>query len=250
MEQHGGKYLIGELLSNVLYDTSIVLCIFCMCGCVPEKQCKWNYYMLDIHIHILPGVDDGAQDYDDAIGMAELALRSGVTTIVATPHANQIGRFENFYTPELSRRYERLEDMLHSSRQGLRVLEGQEIMASDDMAQKIKDGRLISLNHTQYYLIEFPFDAYPGWITDRLTDVIRLGKTPLIAHVERYYCVQGVRYPDEQGKRLREIWKRSQAGYRSAAQLRAYTLYCERCSQCDAADSLDEGYTEIFNRKL
>ena len=146
--------------------------------------------MLDIHIHILPGVDDGAQDYDDAIGMAELALQSGVTTIVATPHANQMGRFENFYTAELSRRFERLEDMLHSSRRGLRILEGQEIMASDDMVQKIKDGRLISLNHTQYYLIEFPFDASPGWITDRLTDVIRLGKTPLIAHVERYYCVQ------------------------------------------------------------
>ena len=49
--------------------------------------------MLDIHIHILPGVDDGAQDYDEAIGMAELALQSGVTTIVATPHANQMGRF-------------------------------------------------------------------------------------------------------------------------------------------------------------
>ena len=76
--------------------------------------------MLDIHIHILPGVDDGAQDYDDAIGMAELALQSGVTTIVATPHANQMGRFENFYTAELSRRFERLEDMLHSSRRGLR----------------------------------------------------------------------------------------------------------------------------------
>ena len=146
--------------------------------------------MLDIHIHILPGVDDGAQDYDDAIGMAELALQSGVTTIVATPHANQMGRFENFYTPEFSRRYERLEDMLHSSRRRLRVLEGQEIMASDDMTQKIRDGRLISINHTQYYLIEFPFDASPCWITDRLTDVIRLGKTPLSAHVERYYCVQ------------------------------------------------------------
>lgn len=146
--------------------------------------------MLDIHIHILPGVDDGAQDYDDAIGMAELALQSGVTTIVATPHANQMGRFENFYTPEFSRRFERLEDMLHSSRRGLRVLEGQEILASDDMAQKIRDGKLISLNHTQYYLIEFPFDASPAWITDRLTDVLRLGKIPLIAHVERYYCVQ------------------------------------------------------------
>ena len=146
--------------------------------------------MLDIHNHILPGVDDGAQDYDDSIGMAELALRCGITAVVATPHANQMGRFENYYTPELSRRFERLEEMLHSCRLGLKVFEGQEIMASDDMVEKIRDGRLISLNHTQYYLIEFPFDSNPDWISERLSDVIHMGKTPLIAHVERYYCVQ------------------------------------------------------------
>lgn len=146
--------------------------------------------MLDIHIHIIPGVDDGAQDYDDSLEMADLALRCGVTTIVATPHSNQMGRFENFYTPELARRFERLEEMLRGSRMRLRVLEGQEIMASDDVADKIRDGRLIGLNHTQYYLIEFPFDSQPEWIEDRLKDVIKLGKTPLIAHVERYFCVQ------------------------------------------------------------
>lgn len=146
--------------------------------------------MLDIHIHIIPGVDDGAQDYDDTIRMAKLALRSGVTAIVATPHANQMGQFENFYTSEFSRRFERVEEMLRINRLGLRVLEGQEIMASDDIADKIKDGRLIGLNHTQYYLIEFPFDSDPDWITDRLRDVLKLGKIPLIAHVERYFCVQ------------------------------------------------------------
>lgn len=146
--------------------------------------------MIDVHMHILPGVDDGAWDYDDSIRMAKMALRCGVNTVVATPHANQIGRFENFYTPELARRFERLEEMLISNRIYLRVLEGQEIMASEDMVDKIRDGRLISINHTQYYLIEFPFGSSPTWITMRLYDVISLGKTPVIAHVERYNCVQ------------------------------------------------------------
>ena len=145
--------------------------------------------MLDIHIHILPGVDDGAQDYDDSLRMAELAVECGVTAIVATPHANQMGRFENFYTAEFARRYDRLEEMMRSSHIGLTVLEGQEIMASDDMLEKILDGKLIGLNHTQYYLIEFPFDSRPDWIADRLIDILSLGKTPLIAHVERYHCV-------------------------------------------------------------
>jgi protein-tyrosine phosphatase len=146
--------------------------------------------MIDLHLHIIPGVDDGASDYGDSIEMAELALECGVSTIVATPHANQAGRFENYYTPAFARRYERLGDMLRSRRLNLRVLEGQEIMASEDMAEKIEDGSLIGLNHTQYYLVEFPFDARPDWITDRLLDVIHLDKIPVIAHVERYFCVQ------------------------------------------------------------
>ena len=146
--------------------------------------------MFDIHMHILPGVDDGAQDYEDAIEMAEIALESGVTTIVATPHANQRGRFENYYTPEFARRFDRLKEMLRSSHLKVNLLEGQEIMASDDMQSKIRDGRLVGLNHTQYYLIEVPFDSKPGWIEDRLMDVLMLGLTPIIAHVERYYCVQ------------------------------------------------------------
>ena len=146
--------------------------------------------MLDLHIHILPGVDDGAQDYEDSIGMAELALKCGIRTVCATPHANQMGRYENFYTYEFSRRYDRLQEMLRSNQLPLQILEGQEIMASDDMLEKILDGRLISLNGTQYYLVEFPFGADPDWITDRLEDILSIDATPLIAHVERYYCVQ------------------------------------------------------------
>lgn len=146
--------------------------------------------MIDLHIHIMPGVDDGAQDYEDSISMAEIALDCGIRTICATPHANQMGRYENFYTPDFSKRYERLREVLRESALPLRVLEGQEIMASEDMAQKILDGRLISLNGTQYYLVEFPFGAGPDWITDRLAEIIRIGATPLIAHVERYHCVQ------------------------------------------------------------
>ena len=54
--------------------------------------------MVDLHIHILPGVDDGSRDYEDSVHMAAIALDCGVDTIVATPHANQMGRFENFWS--------------------------------------------------------------------------------------------------------------------------------------------------------
>ena len=53
--------------------------------------------MIDIHAHILPGLDDGAPDMDTALAMAEMAVESGVTAVVATPHCNMPGRFENYW---------------------------------------------------------------------------------------------------------------------------------------------------------
>jgi len=150
--------------------------------------------MLDMHLHILPGVDDGAYSEEISLEMAEIALDSGVTCVIATPHANQMGRFENFYTPEFAARFDRLRELFALKQLPLKVLNGMEIMSSNDMAEKIKDGRLVGLNGTDRYLIEFPFEAGLGWINDRINDVIGLGKTPVIAHAERYDCVK--RDPD------------------------------------------------------
>ena len=52
--------------------------------------------MIDLHTHILPGVDDGSPDMEESVAMAELAVRGGVHTLVATPHSNQRHRFENY----------------------------------------------------------------------------------------------------------------------------------------------------------
>ncbi|CUP80029.1 Tyrosine-protein phosphatase YwqE [Blautia obeum] len=52
--------------------------------------------MIDIHAHILPDLDDGSEDMEESLEMAELAVESGVEIMAATPHSNQMGRFENF----------------------------------------------------------------------------------------------------------------------------------------------------------
>ena len=53
--------------------------------------------MVDIHTHILPGVDDGAFDMYDTLKMATIAVAHGVTTMVATPHCNIPGSYQNYY---------------------------------------------------------------------------------------------------------------------------------------------------------
>lgn len=146
--------------------------------------------MTDLHTHILPGLDDGAETMEEALEMAELAAEGGTGLLVATPHSNQKNQFENYHTDELKQIYREFCDALKQQKIPVKVNLGMEIFASEDMAEKIEEGVLIGLNQTSVYLIEFPFHADPNWIGERLEEVLDIGRIPLIAHPERYYCVQ------------------------------------------------------------
>lgn len=146
--------------------------------------------MVDLHVHILPGLDDGAASMKDALEMADMAVESGVRRLVVTPHSNQRGRFENYCSEELQDVFEEFLNELKREKIQLMVHPGMEIFATEDMAEKIKDGSLMGLNDSSTYLIEFPFDADPYWIGNQLEAVREIKKRPLIAHPERYYCVQ------------------------------------------------------------
>lgn len=146
--------------------------------------------MLDVHTHILPGLDDGASSMDESLEMAELAVESGVTELVVTPHSNQLGRFENYCSKELQETYEAFLSELKKADIPLKLHPGMEIFVTEDVCERIKDGSLMGLNATDTYLVEFPFDAEPEWIYRQLYKLRDLKKRVLIAHPERYYCVQ------------------------------------------------------------
>lgn len=146
--------------------------------------------MIDLHAHILPGLDDGSQVMEDSLMMAELALEGGVDTLVVTPHSNQEGRFENYNQKALKDVYEEFVRTLKEENIPLKVFQGMEIMASYDVCDKIMNNRVIGLNHSSYYLIEFPFDEDPYLIGSCLQEILEIGKVPLIAHPERYFCAQ------------------------------------------------------------
>lgn len=197
--------------------------------------------MIDLHIHILPGLDDGARTVDEALEMAEMAVESGVETLVVTPHSNQTGRFENYSTSELTGAYESFRQALAEEQIPLRILPGMEIFASDHMGRLIDDGLLSGLNHTDYFLVEFPFDAEPWWIGDILEELLEQGRIPLIAHPERYYGVQ--RYPMLiwewlQLGCLTQVNKGSVFGYFGrSAQRTAETLLSNDLVTCMASDA-------------
>ena len=145
--------------------------------------------MIDIHTHILPEIDDGAASFDEAYEMALMAVRSGVKALVATPHSNQ----RDFLDDELKRQekaFIELEKILLQEKVPLKLYRGMEIWSSVDVVEKIKLGKLMTLNQTPYVLIEFAFDEEPWWIEAIIGELQGAGLVPVLAHPERYYCVQ------------------------------------------------------------
>lgn len=146
--------------------------------------------MIDIHTHILPGVDDGAEDMTDALLMAELAVESGVHTIFATPHSNIPEEVDNYRSLELMNHFLNLQEKIREHGLSLNLLNGMEIYVTEDVVEKIKDKKVIPLNDSHYYLVEFGFYANVDWMTERLEEIRDIGAIPVIAHPERYVCVQ------------------------------------------------------------
>lgn len=146
--------------------------------------------MIDIHNHLLPCIDDGSPDIEHSLDMAEIAVSSGVSTVIATPHCNIPSYYTNYYTPEFMLAFQNLQSALENAHIPLRVLPGMEVFTTDTTAALIREHRVIGLNFSNYLLIEFDFSPHPDWMTTQLQSICQTGQTPVIAHPERYDCIQ------------------------------------------------------------
>ena len=148
--------------------------------------------MVDIHAHILPGLDDGADRTLTSLRMAELAVRSGVTDLIATPHSNQRGRFENYASESLTAQFHRLKEAVSREKLDLRLHLGMEVYATSDLTQLYRDGMLLTLAGSRYLLMEFNFHDDVYYMEHVLRDVMDTGGTPILAHPERYKALQAL----------------------------------------------------------
>lgn len=146
--------------------------------------------MVDIHAHILPGIDDGARDIYDTLEMAAIAADSGVTSIVATPHCNIPGYFDNYFGEAYTEVFRRAQEAIHREGIPVELLPGMEVFATPDLPDLIVDRKIMPLNQSRYILMEFDFEEDPGFASDLLRRVKEVGAKPVIAHVERYEFVQ------------------------------------------------------------
>ena len=144
--------------------------------------------MIDIHSHIIFDVDDGPKTLEDSRRLLEESYRQGVRTIISTSHRRK-GMFE---TPEekIAANFKQVQEVAKQVADDLTVLYGAEIYYTSDILKKLEEGTFPSLGGTKYILIEFSMNTPYKDIHSALGNVIRLGMTPVVAHIERYHCLE------------------------------------------------------------
>ena len=164
-----------------------------------EEKMKvgYRYNVVDIHSHILPGVDDGAEDTEESMYLLHLAREQGIRDVIATPHYG----IENGYAPKASMvrsAFDKIKEVVEKETEalrGLRVYLGEEVYCSDDVAERFKKGNAIRMNDTCYALVEFlEYGEHYESGQEILELLEKLNKSymvkPILAHAERYRALQ------------------------------------------------------------
>lgn len=226
--------------------------------------------MIDIHAHILPGMDDGAEDMKDTLEMAQIAVENGITAMIATPHCNLPGIYDNYYDSQYTDTYVRVCEKLEEHGIPLKLLPGMEVFGTPDIPRLIRDGKLKTLNDSRYLLVEFPFEEDIEYMENILEGVLGEGLIPVIAHCERYEAVQKNIYAIDDWKKkgcLIQVNKASLVGkfgrysYNAAHTLMKRRLVDVVATDChrpyhrtpvivDVYEKLDGNYTREYLEKI
>ena len=140
--------------------------------------------MIDMHSHILPGLDDGAADWDEALAMARVAVNDGIAEMVCTPHWVP-GKYENDRETVL-RRFAEFEQLLEEKQIPLKIHSGTELRIDTSIPDRLKDGRLLTLNNgSGYVLLELPDEIMPDNLDEFFWNLQLGGYQPILSHVEK-----------------------------------------------------------------
>ena len=140
--------------------------------------------MIDIHCHILPGVDDGAQNMSQALQMLENAAASDVECLVLTPHCN---RPDGMAGCNLQAVFHDL--CRESAHIPVKLALGAEVHVTEELPRLLQKGAFPTINGSRYLLTEFPFSWRSSDFLPMLEMICNLGYVPVVAHPERYHAL-------------------------------------------------------------
>jgi len=145
--------------------------------------------MIDLHSHLLHGLDDGAKTLEESIEMCRLAFQDGIRTIVATPHT-LTGVYSNDRLTILAKVQELnaflIRSELFTPNSEITILPGSDVHFSEGLLKDLEEGRLTTVGDGGRFLfVEFPFNGIPFRAESVLFQLLGRGTTPIITHPER-----------------------------------------------------------------
>ena len=141
--------------------------------------------MVDMHSHIIYGIDDGSKSKEMTLEMLKLSIECGVKKIVATPHYMK-GRFNVEYS-EVKDKVNELRQMVSEEKLDIEIYYGQEVYYRENILEYYEEGAIGTINDSRYMLIELPMMEFDvNSVIDNLYELTLKGIIPIIAHPERY----------------------------------------------------------------
>jgi protein-tyrosine phosphatase len=138
--------------------------------------------MIDLHLHLLPAIDDGAANLDVSRAMIDRAQSMGFDTLIATPHLD--GPLSQEYRSRVAAAWTEIAPIAAAA--GIQVGQGYEIKLSPDLPHRLERGEPVTLAGGRTVLVELPFVGWPNYTEQSLFDIQAAGFRPLLAHPERY----------------------------------------------------------------
>lgn len=163
---------------------------------MPKSYDKYT----DIHIHVIPGVDDGSRDPDMSMEMLRYAYAEGIGRMIVTPHNKPM--HHNAGREKIEQLIQLLETRMRQEGIAIELYPGNELYYREELAERIEQGRALTMAGSKYVLIEFmPSDGWE-YIRDGVNNMLMAGYRPILAHIERY---QEVCRDIERAVRLHEM---------------------------------------------
>ena len=144
--------------------------------------------MIDLHCHILPGVDDGAKDLETSLDMARASVADGVTVVACTPHIMP-GVFGNT-GPAIREAMSALQSQLARHEIGLRLVTGSDAHLVPNMVAEVRSGQILTLADTRYILVEPPHHVPPLRLEGAFFELMIAGYVPILTHPERLHWIE------------------------------------------------------------
>lgn len=140
--------------------------------------------LVDLHCHLLPGIDDGSPDLEHSLDLAQAAVADGITHALLTPH-HLNGRYVN-HRAAVEKATAAFAQALKRAQINLQVYPGQEVRLSGQVLEALAAGDLLTTDLDGHYLlVEFPSDEVPAYTKQMLFKLAQHGVTPVIVHPER-----------------------------------------------------------------